>query len=89
MDRGRQRVACTPDLLELVQHVAGVPGGTRQLAAAFPVGHVAVWRVLHEQLLYPYHSKRVQGLTPSDNPTGRIANPLSVSSVSSQIRQIW
>lgn len=70
VDRGRQRVACTPDLLELdVQHVAGVPGGTRQLAAAFPVGHMAVWRVLHEQLLYPYHSKRVQGLTPADNPT--------------------
>ena len=48
------RVAGTPDLQELVvEHVAGVPGGTRQLAAAFLVGHMAVWRVLHEQLLCP------------------------------------
>lgn len=69
VDRGRQRVAYTPDLQELdVEHVAGVPGGTRQLAAAFPVSHMAVRRVLHEQLRYPYHSKRVHGLTPADNP---------------------
>ena len=82
MDRGRQRLACTPDLQELdIEHVAGVPGGTRQLAAAFPVGHMAVWRVLREQLLYPYHSKRVRGLTPADNQHGRIANPLFVSSL--------
>jgi hypothetical protein len=70
VDRGRQRVACAPDLQQLdVEHVAWVPGGTRQLAAAFPFGHMAVWRVLHEQLRYPYHSKRVQGLTPAVNPT--------------------
>jgi hypothetical protein len=66
---GRPRVARTPDLEEhIVERVAGDPGGTRQLAAVFPVGHMAVWRVLHEQLLYAYHSQRVQGLTPADYP---------------------
>jgi hypothetical protein len=37
----------------------------RQLAAAYPVSHLAVWRVLHEQLLYPYHL-RFEVLTPVD-----------------------
>ena len=36
--------------------------------AEFVVGHVTVLRILHEQLLYPYHLASVHCLTPADQP---------------------
>ena len=45
----------------VLEHVDGDPAiSTSQLVAKFPVDHVAVWRVLHEQLLYPYHLQDVK-----------------------------
>jgi hypothetical protein len=35
------------------------------------VSHWVVSRILHEQLLYPYHVQRVQGLSPADYPVRR------------------
>jgi hypothetical protein len=32
------------------------------------VSHMTIWRVLHEQLLYPYNLQRVQGTLPADFP---------------------
>jgi hypothetical protein len=41
------------------------PGtSVRRIAAAEGIG---VWRILHEQSLYPYHIQRVQALTPPDH----------------------
>jgi hypothetical protein len=45
---------------------AGV--STRQVGEELSVPHMAIWRVLHEHLLYPYHLKRVQSLMPADFP---------------------
>lgn len=39
---------------------------TRHLAAEVGMSHMAVWRVLHEQQLYPYHVQTVQALQPGD-----------------------
>jgi hypothetical protein len=36
-------------------------------AAAEGIGVPHVWRILHEQSLYPYHIQRVQALTPPDH----------------------
>lgn len=91
-DRGRPRVVRTPNLEEDILHcVEDDPGiSTRQLAVAAGTSHSTAWRVLHEQLLYPYHMQRVQGLSPADFPPrenfcrwflAQIANPLFVSSV--------
>ncbi|KAJ4431746.1 hypothetical protein ANN_20350 [Periplaneta americana] len=56
-DRGRPRVVRTPNLEEDILHcVEDDPGiSTRQLAVATGTSHSTAWRVLHEQLLYPYH----------------------------------
>lgn len=69
-DRGVQRQVRIPDLEEnIIQRVEENPGvSTRQLGAILNVGHMTVWRVLHEQLLYPYHLQRVQALGPADFP---------------------
>lgn len=92
IDRGRPRVVRTPEREEqMLRCVEDDPGiSTRQLALASGTSHVTAWRVLHEQLLYPYHIQRVQGLSPADYPprdnfcrwfVGQTANPLFVSSV--------
>jgi hypothetical protein len=61
---GRQRAVRTSDMEERVlDHVdrdAGV--STRQVGEELNVSHMAIWRVLHEQLLYPYHECRVSCL---------------------------
>jgi hypothetical protein len=44
------------------------PGtSVRSIAAAEGIGVLLVWRILHEQSLYPYHIQRVQVLTPPDH----------------------
>jgi hypothetical protein len=91
-DRGVQRQVRTPnfdeDILTRVEEEPGV--STRKLAALLNVSHMTVWRVLHEQLLYPYHIQRVQALGPADFPLRlrfcqwflqQAANPDFISSV--------
>lgn len=39
---------------------------SRTVARDMGCDHMAVWRVLHEQHLYPYHLQRVQELLPGD-----------------------
>lgn len=69
-DRGVQRQRRTPDMEErILQRVEEDPGvSTRQLGSMFNVGYTTAWRVLHEQLLVPYHYQRVQALNPADFP---------------------
>jgi hypothetical protein len=45
------------------------PGtSTRQVAAVVGVLHQSVWRVLQDQLLYPYHVQQLQALSLADYP---------------------
>jgi hypothetical protein len=64
---GRPLSVQTPNLEENILHHIGQVSvsSTRRIAA---VSHMTVWRVLHRQLLYPYHLQRVQGLGPADFP---------------------
>ena len=39
---------------------------TRQLAAEFGVDHTIIWKILHDENLYPYHLQRVQALYEGD-----------------------
>src|SRR5678816_2810305 len=41
---------------------------TRKIAATLHVSHSTVFRVLKNQLMYPYHIQRVQALVPTDFP---------------------
>jgi hypothetical protein len=53
----------------LTEHIEQDPAfSTMKIAAVENVSHMTVWRVLHRQLLYPYHLQRVQGLGPADFP---------------------
>jgi len=53
----------------ILAHVAGNPGtSTRTISAAEGVHRNSVWRILHEDRLYPYHLQRVQGLKLEDLP---------------------
>jgi hypothetical protein len=60
-DWGRSRRTKTPQLEEEILHsVDDNPSvSTRQVAATINVDLMTVWRVLHENLLYPYHLQRV------------------------------
>jgi hypothetical protein len=40
----------------------------KQVGEELNVSHMTIWRVLHEQLLYPYHLQKVQGLMLADFP---------------------
>jgi len=52
---------------EVLQRVAEEPSSsTRHIAKAMNTSNASVWRVLHEQQLYPYHFQKVQGLTAAD-----------------------
>jgi hypothetical protein len=73
-DVGRPRTVRTAELEDRVlQHVANDPSAsTRRIAAREGVsGHATVWRILHQNLLYPYHLQRVQGLAEADFPPRR------------------
>lgn len=58
----------TPDLdkciLDSVEENLGV--STRRIVAG--AAHMTIWRVLHEQVLYPYNLQRVQCLLSADFP---------------------
>jgi transposase len=61
---GRPLSVQTPNLEENILHLIeqDPAGSTRRIAAVERVSHMTVWRVVHRQLLYPYHLQRVQGL---------------------------
>lgn len=67
---GRPISIRTPDLEERVLHHIEENNGssTRGIAGTENVSHVTVWKILREQLLYPYHLQRVQGLSETDIP---------------------
>jgi hypothetical protein len=90
---GRPLSIQTPNLEEnILHHTEQDPASsTRRIEAVEHVSHMTVWRVLHRQLLYPYHLQRVQGLGPADFPAREAfcqwfvhqyaLNPFFVSSV--------
>lgn len=65
---GTARTARTVDIEEqILEAVDDDPTiSTRQLSKDLNVSHSTVWRTLHENLLYPYHLQRVQGLLERD-----------------------
>jgi hypothetical protein len=63
MGWGRQQSVTTTDLDERVLHHMEQEPGTSMRRS--PPNTVV--RLLHEQLLYPYHLYWVQGLTPADS----------------------
>ena len=71
-DWGRPRRKRTPQLEEEILHaVDDNPSvSVRQLASTSNVDHMTVWKVLHENLLYPYHLQLVQALSAADFPAG-------------------
>ena len=60
----------TPQLEEaILQAVEDDPStSTRRLSLQFNISHESVRRVLHTNLLYPFHIQRVQALLPTDFP---------------------
>jgi hypothetical protein len=72
-DWGRPRSTRTLQLEEaILLSVNDDPSAsTRQVAATINVDHMTVWRKLHENLMYPYHLQRVQGLSVADFPARR------------------
>lgn len=67
---GPDRYVRTPETEEAILNAvnANPQISTRRLALQEGVSASSVWRVLHEQLLYPYHMQRVQALKPQDLP---------------------
>src|SRR6195952_3782061 len=66
---GRERSARTPAIEEEVLNIiSDHPTSTRKIATNFNISHQTIWRILREQLLYPYHIQRVQALLPRDYP---------------------
>jgi hypothetical protein len=51
----------------MLRRVEEDPGSSmRRIAAVECIGVALVWRILHEQSLYPHHIQQVQALTPPD-----------------------
>lgn len=69
-DAGRPREVRNPVIEEqILNRIDENPDlSTRQIARDLDVCYVTIWRVLHENSLYPYHVQRVQGLLPQDFP---------------------
>jgi len=64
--RTARTVAAEEEILERVENAPFV--STREIANAMRIGHSSVWRILHEQLLHPYHLQKVHALIPADYP---------------------
>ena len=53
----------------ILAHVTANTGtSTRRISSAEGINCSIVWRILHEDRLYPYHLQRVQGLKMEDLP---------------------
>jgi hypothetical protein len=70
IEGGRPRTARTVQQeQQILVHVAANPGtSTRRISSAEGVHSSTVWRILHEDRLYPYNLQRVQVLNPDDLP---------------------
>lgn len=70
IEGGRPRTARTVQQEQrILAHVAANTGtSTRTISAAEGVHRNTVWRILHEDRLYPYHMQSVQGLKLEDLP---------------------
>jgi hypothetical protein len=54
--------------VRVMRRVEEDPGtSVRKITAAESIGVPLLWRIPHEQSLYPHHIQRVQALTPSDH----------------------
>ena len=53
------------DILDMVQRSPRL--STRRMASRVGLSRMNVWRMLHEENLYPYHDKRVQNLEAGDH----------------------
>lgn len=67
-DAGRMGMIRVPEMEEeVLAIIARNPTmSTRVIARELGISHPVVWRILHENLLYPYHIQRVQALLPRD-----------------------
>ena len=69
-DAGRPRAVRDPDMEDdiLDNFHNALTTSTRAATSVFHVSRMTVWRVLHENLQYPFHIQRVQGLNVADYP---------------------
>jgi len=67
-DTGRLRSISTPEVEEeILARVQENPGtSVRRIVAQIDISPPLVWRILKEQLFYPYHIQQVQALNPPD-----------------------
>ena len=68
-DAGRPRVVRDPDMEDnILDHFHNAPTTSTRAASVLHVSRMTVWRVLHENLQYPIHIQRVQGLNAAYYP---------------------
>ena len=69
-ENGRPRTVTTVEAEEAVLYEIeqNPTTSTRKIAANVNISHPTVFRILKNQLLYPYHIQRVQALLPGDYP---------------------
>lgn len=67
---GAHRTVRTPETEEAVLNLVEEhpETSTRKVALTLNISHVLVWKILIDNLLYPYHIQRVQALLPRDFP---------------------
>ncbi|KAI5711842.1 hypothetical protein M8J75_003493 [Diaphorina citri] len=63
-ERTTREVHVEEDILEAVDNDPTI--STREISVNLGISQSAVWRTLHENLFYPYHLQRVQGLLERD-----------------------
>jgi hypothetical protein len=68
IEGGRPRTARTVQQEQLIlAHITANPGTSScKISSAEGVHRSTVWRILHEDRLYPYHLQRVQDFKPED-----------------------
>ncbi|GFR00619.1 uncharacterized protein TNCT_105221 [Trichonephila clavata] len=67
-DSGRQRISRTVDAEERVVHALQRNPSTsiRVVSRETHIPQTIVWRIVHDEGLYPYHLQRVRALQPGD-----------------------
>lgn len=68
--KGAHPTVRTPEIEEAVLNTVEEhpETSTRKIAGTLNISHVLVWKILIDNLLYPYHIQRVQALLPRDFP---------------------
>lgn len=66
----RNRPVRTPEIEEQVLHEVenNQSTSTRKIAQRLEISHQTVWKILHDQQLYPFRLQKVQKLLPGDLP---------------------